>query len=225
MLGSMQVPQPTRVSGCVTTVLGGAALFLLAPAAALVRAVMRWRRGSKVRIGWHSEPRPKPEAGLRTIDVQLDLPRGREAEARRVLTDALVRVAEALRRTDDVYHLVYRESGEPDTILLPVGPQIQDLAERVHLALSHVAWAGRTLVWLVLPRSRPLGEVVTELSWDPEAEGEPETLIRREAPRWAFALAFSPGAVATEIRLRLFLPVSAVAVVERRLERLRRSLV
>jgi hypothetical protein len=224
MSGSMQVPLPTRVSGCVTAVLGGAALVLLAPAAAAARSFQRLRRGSLPRIDWHVESM-RDSAGPAVVDVHLDLPRGREAEARRVLTDALVRVAESLRQVDDVYHLVYREAGEQDTVLVPVGPQIQDLAERVHLALSHVAWAGRTLVWLVLPRSRPLGEVVTELGWDPEAEGEPEALIRREAPRWAFALAFFSGAVATEIRLRLFLPVSAVAVVERRLGRVRASFV
>jgi hypothetical protein len=129
-----------------------------------------------------------------------------------------------LREADDTYHLVYREAGEPDTVLLPVGPQIQDLAERVHLALSHVAWAGRTLVWLVLPRSRPLAEVLPDLGWSPDAEGEPDALVRRTGPRWAFALAFSLGTVATEIRLRLFLPGSAVAAVERQLERLRRVL-
>jgi len=214
--------QGSQTAGCLTAGLGGVLLVVLAPVAALVRAVQRRRRGSDPRVAWHRDARAIP--GAVAIDVVLDLPRPRQADGRRALTDAVVRVAEALRRPDDVYNLVYRESAEPDTVMVPVGSQIQDLAERVHLALAHVAWAGRTLVWLVLPRSRPLAAAVPDLGWDPDAEGEPDALIARERPRWAFALAFSLGAVATEIRLRIVVPPEADAVVERQLERLRQSL-
>ncbi len=189
----------------MAALLGLPALVVLAPAAAAVRAVRRARRGDRVRLSWREEP---ASGALARLAVELDVPTGREPRARRALTDAVVRIAEALRRPDDVYHLLWRERHEHETTLLPIGPQVQDLGERFHLALSHHAWAGRTLVWLTLARSTPLASAVPAADWNPEAPGEPAGLLAAVPARWAAALEFRSDGASTLHRLDLHLPPS-----------------
>ncbi len=91
---------------------------------------------------------------LARIDTTADVPSAAVEAFRRRLTETVVRVAEALRRPDDVYHLLARDPSAEETDVLPVGPQIQELAERLHLVLGRPPMAGRTAVWMALPRFR-----------------------------------------------------------------------
>jgi hypothetical protein len=86
-------------------------------------------------------------SALVRIDTTADVPSAAVEAFRRRLTETVVRVAEGLRRPDDVYHLLYRDPSADETVVLPIGPQIQELAERLHLVLSLGPMAGRTAVW------------------------------------------------------------------------------
>lgn len=157
---------------------------------------------------------------LTRLALGIDVPSGRAPEARRALTDAVVRAAEALRRPDDVYHMVWRERSAEETALLPIGPRVQELGERLHLALEHDAWAGRTLVWLALGRGLPLASAIGDLRWDPEDSGEPDLLLARVPARWAAAIAFSGDGASAHFRVVLYLPATALDAVEAILARL-----
>ena len=86
----------------------------------------------------------------------MDVPLQDESSFRRRVTDAVVRIAEALRQPDDVYNLVYRMPLDEEAVVLPVGPQLQELGERFFLTLNQGVVAGRTMVWLTLGRDTAL---------------------------------------------------------------------
>ena len=199
-----------RPRGCLATATGIVALIVVAPPALVVRWWRARRRGADVRSTL--EEQPFPTAGgevLRLFDLTLDVPPPAEAGFRRRLTDVVVRVAEGLRRPDDVYHLAYRLPWNSEPVVIPVGPQLQELGERFSLVLSQGALAGRTVVWLTLGRGRPLAEVVDPALYDPEAEGEPEALIAGAGARWAMATEWARVGPSLIVRLILVVPTDA----------------
>ncbi len=212
-----------RVPGCVAAAAGAVGLVLLSPLALAVRTVQRWRRGRQVRIRWRSEAFPGSEARpLRRIDVELDLPAESARSFRERLTDTVVRIAERIREADDVYHFVVRQPELAETVVLPIGPQLQELGERFALHLGQQGLAGRTVVWLTLDRRLALSRVLDPVRYDPEAPGEPERLLAGAPVRWAMATSFVATGAAVIHRMLLYLPAAAAADAEGLLERLRR---
>ncbi len=145
----------------------------------------------------------------RRIDAVLDVPLTRERGFRRRVTDAVIRIAEALRRPDDVYNMLYRMPLDDEAVALPVGPQLQELGERFYLALNQGTVAGRTVVWLTLGRGTALAGVVDRFICDPEGEGEPEGLLNTAAARWSMASEWARVGPSLIIRLILVVPASA----------------
>jgi hypothetical protein len=153
----------------------------------------------------------------RRIDVTWDVPSAAETGFRRRMTDTVIRIAEALRRPDDVYNLIYRLPAEEEALTLPVGPQLQELGERFFLALKQGSLEGRTVVWLTLGRETPLAGVVDSLVCDPEAEGEPNGLLSTPEARWAMACEWVRVGPSLVIRLILVVPAASLNPVLARL--------
>jgi hypothetical protein len=178
----------TASRGCLATGAGAAALTVFAPFVLAIRGWRAWRRGSEIRSTIDSQSLTN-SAGtdLIRVDLRLDVPHRAEPGFRRRLVDAVVRVAETLRMSDDVYHLAYRLPWDDEPVVVPVGPQLQELGERFSLVQSQGAMAGRTAVWLTLARDEALSEVVDPDTYDPEADGEPEGLLTHPDVRWSMA--------------------------------------
>ena len=204
-------PFPSRgPRGCLAVGAGVLALIVISPFALVIRSWRAWRRGGEVRSTLESRPFANTAAGpRRRIDLMLDVPAPAEPGFRSLLTDTIVRVAEALRRPDDVYNVLYRLPSDPEPVVLPVGPQLQELGERFSLILSQGALSGRTVVWLTLGRSRALSDVLDPVACDPEAEGEPETLLATADARWSMATEWARVDPSLVIRLILVVPSEA----------------
>jgi hypothetical protein len=198
-----------------------AGLVALAPVALAVRRYRAWQRGSQLRVertlGRLAVGEGDPFV---RIDLTADVPASAAVEPfRRRLTEVVVRVAERLRRPDDVYHLLSRDPAGGETVVLPIGPLVQELAERFLLVLGIRAMAGRTSVWLALASSRRVVDLVDPFSYDPEAEGEPERLLASSGMRWGMASSFAPRGASVLFRLVLYVPADAAATVEGLLEK------
>ncbi len=215
-----ETPSSGRRVGCIPAAVAWVLLVVLAPFAAVVRSWRRLRRGTLARVRW------AVEAGepLAVVDLTVDVPSAMANRARRNLVDAVVRVAEELRRPDDLYNLIWREATGSEAILDAVGPRPQELAQRLDTALSHWGFDRRTQLWVTLPRGVYLGELVDPLVFDPEAEGAAAELFGRSVPRWAMEVSFARGSPSTVYRLRLHVPGEAAGAVEDILSRLRERL-
>ena len=201
------LPRPSGPRGCLAVGAGVLALIVISPFAIVIRSWRTWRRGGEVRS--IRETRPFASAGNRCrIDLSFDVPAPAEPGFRRRLTNTIVRVAETLRRPDDVYNVLYRLPSDPEPVVLPVGPQLQELGERFSLVLSQGALSGRTVVWLTLGRDRALSEVLDLSASDPEAEGEPEALLATADARWSMATEWARVGPSLVIRLILVVPAS-----------------
>jgi len=196
--------------GCLATGAGAAALTALAPFVLAVRSWKKWRRGSEIRTTIEIEPlTTSAGADLRRIDLSFDVPQPAEPGFRQRLTDSVVRVAEALRLSDDVYHLVYRLPWDEEPVAIPVGPKLQELGERFELVQSQGVMAGRTAVWLTLGRDRSLSEVVDPVAYNPEGDGEPESLLTHPDLRWSMATEWARVGPSLIFRLVLVVPATA----------------
>jgi hypothetical protein len=216
--GAMRQPGPR---GCLGTAAGLAVLALISPFALVVHRWRCWRRGKDIRVAVASTPRPASRDGeRRRIDAVLDVPLTREQGFRRRVTDAVVRVAEDLRRPDDIYTMIYRSPADEEAVALAVGPQIQALGERFSLTLNQGPVEGRTVVWLTLGRGTALAEVVDRFTCDPEGVGEPEGLLSRAEARWAMASEWARVGPSLIIRLVLVVPSTASETVRDRLRTL-----
>ena len=205
--------------GCLAAGAGAVALIVISPFAVVIRSWRAWRRGGEVRSTLELRPFASTGAGERCrIDLALDVPASAEPGFRRRLTDAVVRVAEALRRPDDVYNIIYRHPADPEPVVLAVGPQLQELGERFSLVLSQGALSGRTVVWLTLGRDRALSEVLDPVACDPEAEGEPDALLATADARWSMATEWARVGPSLVIRLILIVPPDAENRVKNLLE-------
>jgi len=206
-----------RRAGCVSGGLGAAVVLVLAPFAYVVRAFRGWRRGAEILVEQSSIT---SAIDLATVDVAIDVPIQRDGELRAVLTDTVIRVAEKLRSPDDVYHQVYRQHGLDETTILPVGPLLQEFGDRLSLALGHGPLAGRTVVWLTLPRGLAPAELVDPNEYDPEAKGEPESLMNHPDVRWSLATTFVRTGPSVVYRVLFFVSAENVRQVESLLGRL-----
>jgi hypothetical protein len=193
--------------GCLVTGISAAVLALFSPFVLVVRGWRRWRRGTDIRLRTDVSSLANAEGTeLRRIDLELDLPLPTEPGFRHRLTEAVIRVAEELRTPDDVYHLLYRLPWDDEPVVLPVGPQVQELGERFSLVQSQGAMAGRTAVWLTMGRKHALSELVDPVTYSPEAEGEPDRLLVHPSLRWSMASEWARVGPSLIIRLILVVP-------------------
>lgn len=206
--------------GCLSYAFGFLALMVLAVPAALLRTWQAWRRGADWRIGWTC--RPVTASGNRIrIDLETDIPLGDTGNFPKRLTDTVIRIAEHLRQPDDHYHHIYRDPAESDAILLPVGPQLQELGERMILAIRQTDLAHRTAVWLTLPARPAIAELVDPATYDPDAEGQPEGLVEDTDARWAMATEWARVGPSTIYHVILWVPEESASAVETLLEKIR----
>lgn len=207
--------------GCLAAAGGWLALTLLAPAVALVRGWQAWRRGSEwiVRV----RARPPDGRGRSRIEVEADIPLRSGSSFPTRLTDTVVRIAEALRRPDDVYHHLYRRSPDPEAVVQPVGPLVQELGERFSLALGRPELQDRTVVWLTVPAASAIAELVGPEPCEPETAGEPGGLVDRSGARWAMTARWLRVGPSTVYRVVLWVPEERAAAVRSTLERLERG--
>lgn len=211
-------PPGTR-EGCLRSATGLLGLAVLAPVALAVRRFRAWRRGPELRLArTRGDLTVGDGPALARVDATADVPFAAVEAFRRRLTETVVRVAERLRRPDDVYHLLYRDPSAGETFVLPVGPQIQELAERLHLVLGRPPMAGRTAVWLALPGSRRVVDIVDPFNYDPEAAGEPERLLAGSGMRWGMATGFAPKGPSVVFRVVLYVPGESTPTIEGLLE-------
>lgn len=215
------VLSPPGSRGCLASLAGFAVLAVMSPFALLVHSWRRWRRGKDVRMVFEVTEHAGTGAGTSRIDVMLDVPQNAEAGFRRQVTDAIVRVAESVRRSDDVYNLIYRLPTDVEALALPVGPQLQELGERFFLTLNQGSLEGRTVVWLTLGRGTVLAAVVDPATCNPEAGGEPEGLLATPEAHWAMASEWARVGPSLIIRLVLVVPSNSSEAVCDRLRVLR----
>jgi hypothetical protein len=154
----------------------------------------------------------------RWVDLTLDVPASAEPGIRRRLTEAVVRVADVLRSPDDVYNVIYSRQGDPEPVVLPVGPQLQELGERCFLVLSQSALSARTVVWLTLGGGTHLSQVVDPMTCDPGAAGEPEGLLATAEARWSMATEWARVGPSLVFRVIIVVPPGAADRVRSLLE-------
>jgi hypothetical protein len=203
--------------GCLSAAGALVTIIILSPLAVAVRFVRRLRRGETTRI---RTERSDFTDRLARIDLSVDAVQSRVETTRSSATDVAVRVAESLLRADDVVHMLSRDAAAEETVIVPIGPRVHELGDRFHLALAQGSLAGRTAVWVALPRSRRVVELIDPDSYDPDAEGQLEGLMENSEIRWAVATSFASDDVSTLYRLAFFIPVDSVGTVEAILRRL-----
>lgn len=206
--------------GCFPYAFGLASLVVLAIPVGLVRSWKAWRRGADWRIGWTSRPPTDISEKVR-IDLNADIPSRSNGDFPRRLTDMVIRIAEHLRQPGDHYHHIYRDLAEPDAILLPLGPRLQELGERLNLALRQSDLSNRTAVWLTLPARPAIAELVDPAIYDPDAGGEPEGLVAETDARWAMATEWAQIGPSTIYHLTLWVPQNPASAVESLLAKIR----
>jgi hypothetical protein len=195
--------------GCLGSAAGFLVLAAVSPFALMVHVWRRWRRGGGTRVEVQVDrwtgggDRP-----FERIDVTIDVPVARGDETRREVTDTVIRIAETLRCSDDVYNVIYRLPSDDEAVVLPVGPQLQELGERLFLTLNQGTLAGRTAVWLTLGRKTALASVVKGFSADPEGDGEPENLLATPGVSWSMASEWAEVGPSLVIRLVLVAPAA-----------------
>ena len=197
--------------GCLAVLAGVFTLVLVSPFAVVIQRWQRWRRGSALRLTIEVRQfNTASDSERRWVDLTLDVPVFVEPGFRRRFTESVVRVADTLRRPDDVYNVIYTLPGDPEPVVLPVGPQLQELGERCFLVLSQGALSARTVVWLTLGRDTPLSGVVDPMSCDPEAAGELERLLASADARWTMATEWARVGPSLVIRLIVVVPTESV---------------
>lgn len=220
MTGRENLPRAVKQSlksrhGCFVSVFAFLSLAVLALPVGLVRSWQAWRRGESWRIDWtnHKDDR-SDQIGLIRVDLGADIPARSAGDFPNRLTETVIRIAELLRRSDDTYHHIYRIGSEPDAVLLPVGPSLQKLGERLILALGQGELAHRTALWLTLPARQAIATVVDPETYNPEAEGEPLGLVNRSAARWAMATTWGRIGPSMVYRVVLWIPETSLPTVE-----------
>jgi len=215
------IEEATSPRGCLAAGAGATVLALLSPMVVAIRGWRVWRRGADIRSTLDADWLTSAAGTrLRRLDLSIDVPFPAEPGFRHRLTDAVVRVAEELRRPDDVYHLVYRLPWDEETTAIPVGPQVQELGERFSLVQAQGAMVGRTAVWLALGMDRALSEVVDPIAYDPETEGEPEGLLTHPDLRWSMATTWARKGPSTVTRLVIVVSEAAATRVEAAVEKM-----
>jgi len=208
----------TGRGGCLRALVAAPALAVLAPMAALFRSWARWRRGTEVVVTSHIEPFERSEKGWTKVSTSIDIPHSLHGVI--LMTQCVVRIAEGLAGGGEVFHLVHREPGREETIAIPLGSSVNDLAERFALSCGRSILDRRTLVWLALTRGRHLGEFLDPGAYDPEIPEEPETALRSAPITWAMILRRHGGTASTIFNVDFIVPHQQSEKVEAAVKRL-----
>ena len=211
----------TDKGGCVRALLAAPALVFLAPMAALYRSWARWRRGSAVLVNSGIAGFERSPGAWAKVTATVDIPH--TADNAQLMTRCLVRLAERLGTDAQAYHLIHREPGCEETIAVPLGLTINDLAERFSLSCRRSILDRKTLLWLAWLRGSHLGEYIDPVTYDPEAAGEPERLLRAAPFAWALALNRRRGSASTVFHLEFIVAREKADAVEAALDRLSRA--
>ncbi len=194
----------TGRGGCLRALVAAPALAVLAPMAALFRSWARRRRGSAIVATSHVEPFERTEPGWVKISASIDIPHSIAGVV--LMTRCVVRIAEGLAGGGEIFHLVHREPGREETIAVPLGSSVNDLAERFALSCGRSILDRRTLVWPIFARGHHLGEFIDPVAYDPEAPGEPEATLRTAPITWAMILKRHRGTASTIFDLDFIIP-------------------
>jgi CBS domain-containing protein len=201
--------RPGAPKGCLVTLASAVVLAFASPFVQLVRVLRKWRRGSDIRSAIEETIVDASARGKRCLDLSFDAPLAAGENLQRRLTETVVQIAETLRRSDDVYHVVYRLPWEDAPVVMPVGPQLQALGERFALVQSQGTLERRTTAWLSLPREVPLSQVVDPEAYDPESNGEPFGLLTDPRIRWSMATEWARVGPSLIVRMILIVPSEA----------------
>jgi CBS domain-containing protein len=212
--------RPGASRGCLVTLASAVVLAFASPFIGLVRVMRKWRRGSDLRSVVEETVVDASAHGKHRLDLSLDVPLAAGEDLRRRLTETVVRIAETLRRSDDVYHVVYRLPWEDEPVVMPVGPKLQGLGERFALVQSQGTLERRTTAWLTLPRELALSQVVDPEAYDPESEGEPSGLLTDPRVRWSMATEWARVGPSLIVRMILVVPSQEAGRVKEMLESL-----
>ena len=148
----------------------------------------------------------------------VELPGGHGIQTQ-VEVDGQVEIAEHLRIADDHYHHIYRDPAEHDAILLPLGPQLQGLGERLILALRQSDLANRTAVWLTLPAVPAIAALVDPATIDPDGADELDDLVEQTGARWAMATEWARIGPSTIYHVILWVPEKSAPAIDSLLAR------
>ncbi len=212
--------RPGTSRGCLVTLASAVVLAFASPFIGLVRVLRRWRRGSDLRSVIEETVVDASAHGMHRLDLSLDVPLAVGEDLRRRWTETVVRIAETLRRSDDVYHVVYRLPWEDEPVVMPVGPKLQVLGERFALVQSQGTLERRTTAWLTLPRELALSQVVDPEDYDPESDGEPLGLLTDPRVRWSMATEWARVGPSLIVRMILVVPSQEAGRVKDMLESL-----
>jgi len=211
----------TGRGGCLRVLLAAPALAVLAPMAALFRSWARWRRGSSIVVNSNIAPFERGEARWAKISTSIDIPHSIAGVV--LITRCVVRIAEDLGSGGEVFHLVHREPGQDETIAVPLGSSVNDLAERFFLSCGRSVLERRILVWPTLARGHHLGEFIDPVAYDPEAPGEPEAALRSAPITWAMILKRHSCTASTIFQMNFIVPEQQAEKVEATVKRISTS--
>ena len=114
-----EAPHPDS-RGCLAVLAGMFTLVLVSPFAVVIQRWRRWRRGSALISTIEVRQfNTASDSERRWVDLTLDVPVFVEPGFRRRFTESVVRVADTLRRPDDVYNVIYTLPGDPEPVVLP----------------------------------------------------------------------------------------------------------
>lgn len=142
-----------------------------------------------------------------------DIPSG--IDISRILTEGVVRIAESIGTGGESYHLLRREAGSEEPVVVSFGPSVQEFAERFLISCRRTAHQDRRVLWVVLPKTASLGEFLDPSMYDPEAEGEPAALLGSMPLRWATVVRRRVSLHSIRYSIDFIVPESARGLVDR----------
>ncbi|MCP4899558.1 MAG: hypothetical protein GY906_21545 [bacterium] len=192
-------------------------MLVVSPFAAAIRT---WRRRSR---GDLTEVSVGPSPGGDSVELTVDCPTARVIEARRCVTEAFVHFAQSTSKKG-AYHMVYREPVADESVLMPIGPQLQAFGDRFHQALAKSVWRGMRIVWLCLPRTQALAELIDEHHQDPAGEEMVSEICCDSRVQWAIVSLVEASDVGEVIQFSLVVPDECRIEIEKAVVLIRRRL-
>ncbi len=208
--------------GCLRLGLAALSLVVTLPLTTIQTIVRRWRRGSDCLVT--VKRRLDRENDTLRFELDIDVPLDQELVARREIVDCLVRLAESLSAGDEHYHLAFREAGESEPHLIPLGPLIQTFGERLIHTLGRASLERRTCLWLCADRRRAIVDLIDPINFDPESSEADEAVMVDPAVNWLVLTSFARRSVNILQRTVVVLPAPADATMTALITRIKNRL-